>query len=100
MRRDDRFDDIDKAALHNALLDLGQCPHCRRPLRTAQVPGLVGCVTCDKAWPAPETGPTAVLLCERHDRINRAQTYPVLSTVCHSDYCEFCATDDDGKAGA
>lgn len=52
MRRDDRFDEIDKAALRSALLADGVCPKCRRDLRPAVDPadGL-GCVTCDEVYP-------------------------------------------------
>lgn len=33
MRQDNRFEAIDKAALHNALLDLKTCPRCYADLR-------------------------------------------------------------------
>jgi len=54
-----RFDEIDKAALHNALLALKTCPLCRRDLRqvkhsedgrSAPPENLWACVTCDEAW--------------------------------------------------
>ncbi len=50
LMKPDRFEDIDKAALVRALVNLMTCPVCRRELRPAQIPGHVGCVTCDKVW--------------------------------------------------
>ena len=47
---DDRFEAIDKAALHNALLALKQCPHCRRNLQpVALFEDVYGCD--GKQWP-------------------------------------------------
>ena len=51
MRRDNRFDDIDSAALNTALLALKTCPRCRRDLqRVGRCPDVWGCATCRETW--------------------------------------------------
>lgn len=45
----------DKAALTRALIAIGRCAKCRRPLRVAwSDPNLVCCVTCELSWPKPD----------------------------------------------
>jgi uncharacterized protein YbaR (Trm112 family) len=43
---------FDREALHRALVALGTCPKCRRPLRPIYTgePGVLACVTCDRAY--------------------------------------------------
>lgn len=48
MRRDNRFDEFDKAALYNALIATNVCPLCRGTL-VASV-----CQDCKKRWPDPQ----------------------------------------------
>lgn len=44
---DDRFRDIDRAALHNALLALKTCPRCRADLEpVAFAADVYGCAAC------------------------------------------------------
>lgn len=59
MKQDHRFEEIDKAALRNALLAERVCPRCRRSLRhqayldngmTDPDATAWGCVTCDLVY--------------------------------------------------
>lgn len=51
MRRENRFEEIDKAALKVALLALRVCPHCRADLRpVAFCEGCWGCAECKETW--------------------------------------------------
>ena len=51
---DDRFEAMDKAALHNALLNLRTCPHCRNDLQpVALFEDVWGCRACDETWHLP-----------------------------------------------
>ena len=55
MRTDNRFEDIDKAALHNALLNLHTCPNCRRNLQpVALFEDVWGCASCKETWHLPK----------------------------------------------
>jgi hypothetical protein len=50
-RIDNRFEDIDKAALHNALLALHTCPHCRDDLQPVNfLFDVYGCAKCKETW--------------------------------------------------
>ena len=51
MRQDNRWEAIDKAALHNALLALHTCPRCRADLQPVAFCGDVwGCRDCRETW--------------------------------------------------
>ena len=62
MRTDNRFESIDRAALHDALLAMGRCPHCRTVLRPVaffdHVYGCAGVATIvqhdPETWYLPE----------------------------------------------
>jgi ribosomal protein L37AE/L43A len=55
MRTENRFEDIDRAALHNALLKLHVCVHCRRDLQpVALLADVWGCAHCRETWHIPE----------------------------------------------
>ncbi len=56
MRRDDRFADMDRAALHNARLEMRQCPHCARDLQPVAFfpPETMGCGHCKETWYLPD----------------------------------------------
>lgn len=55
MKPDNRFEALDKAALHNALLALHTCPHCRNDLLpVALVDHVFGCEQCRETWHIPE----------------------------------------------
>lgn len=54
MRRDNRFEETDKAALNRALLGLRVCPHCRADLRpVAYYQDVWGCTKCRETWHLP-----------------------------------------------
>jgi uncharacterized protein YbaR (Trm112 family) len=54
MTTDNRFEQIDKAALHNALLELRTCPHCRSDLQpVALLENVYGCPKCRETWHIP-----------------------------------------------
>ena len=54
MRQDNRFEEIDRAALHNALLALRWCPHCRTDLRpVAFCEDVWVCELCAETWYLP-----------------------------------------------
>lgn len=45
------YEAIDKAALHNALLQLHTCPRCRRDLQSvALCENVWGCKSCKETW--------------------------------------------------
>ena len=55
MRLDNRWEQVDQAALHNALLALKTCPRCRADLQPVG-PGLAdvwGCSECKETWYIP-----------------------------------------------
>lgn len=55
MKRDNRFENLDKAALSTALLELHTCPQCRVALRpVALCQGVYGCPDCKETWHLPE----------------------------------------------
>jgi ribosomal protein L37AE/L43A len=48
------YEDTDKAALVNALLQLHTCPHCRADLQpVALCKDVWGCSACKKTWHVP-----------------------------------------------
>ena len=50
----ERFADLDRAALHNALLALHTCPNCRRYLIPVAFCGdTYGCCHCHETWHIP-----------------------------------------------
>jgi len=54
VRQNNRFEQIDKAALHNALLDLHTCPRCRDDLKpVALCEDVFGCQRCKETWHIP-----------------------------------------------
>ena len=56
MRTDNRFEELDKAALHNALLALKTCPNCRGDLLPiAFCAEVYGCRPCHETWHIPVT---------------------------------------------
>ena len=55
MRHDNRFKEVDKAALHRALLNLGVCPNCRNDLQpVALFDEVEGCSDCRETWYMPD----------------------------------------------
>lgn len=55
MKEDHRFASIDRAALHNALLALRTCPHCRADLQpVAYCADVYGCEACKETWHLPQ----------------------------------------------
>jgi hypothetical protein len=53
----ERFADMDKAALHNALLALRVCPGCRGDLLpVAFASEVYGCGACRETWHLPKGG--------------------------------------------
>jgi ribosomal protein L37AE/L43A len=51
----DRFESIDRAALHNALLAMKTCPHCRADLLVYPLADNVwGCQACKETWYLPK----------------------------------------------
>jgi len=49
--QDDRFKDIDRAALKAALLQMHVCPHCRADLKpVAFCADVFGCAECKETW--------------------------------------------------
>lgn len=49
-----RFEDIDRAALHRALLALHACPHCRAELvPVASLADVWACPACRETWHVP-----------------------------------------------
>ena len=54
MKTDNRFEAIDRAALHNALLELHTCPRCRADLLPiAGCAHVYGCPDCRETWHIP-----------------------------------------------
>ena len=52
---DNRFEDVDKSALYNALLKLHSCPNCRRNLQpVAFCEDVWGCGECKETWYVPK----------------------------------------------
>lgn len=58
MKTDSRFEAIDKAALHSALLNLKTCPNCRRDLMPVgpMLDEVWGCHHCRETWHLPKEG--------------------------------------------
>ena len=55
-----RFEDMDRAALHNALLALHTCPKCRLDLLpVANSADVWGCKDCRETWHVPTDGSEA-----------------------------------------
>lgn len=49
------YEEIDRAALYNALLALRTCPHCRGDLLPANLYANVwGCKSCGETWHLPK----------------------------------------------
>lgn len=62
MKADNRFEDMDRAALHDALLALRTCPRCRGDLQpVALCEDVWGCRPCHETWYLPAQAARAAL---------------------------------------
>jgi len=51
MKEDNRWEEIDKAALHNALLEMKKCPRCQQDLQPVVFfEDVWGCSDCKETW--------------------------------------------------